>query len=501
MINVDQYEYIRTAYRSYDKKIREIAKETGHSRNTVRKALRKEYIGYSERQNQPYPILGPYLKTIDNWLEQDKDKPKKQRHTGTRIYNRLKSEKGYTGSLSTVLHYVKTARQRIGVNSKQVFIPLEPEAGQEAEIDWGSCIAVIGGHEERLKIFCMRSKYSGKHFVRCYPCERQQAFFDAHIHGFAFFGGVFPVLIYDNLTTAVQKVLSGKKRILQEEYKKFNAYYNFNAKFCNPAKGHEKGGVEGLVGFARRNYMVPVPEASTLQELNKMLLEQCIKYGEHTIQGRDKTVKELYKEEQKYLYALPEEEFSNVQSVSVKADKYSTVMIDKNRYSVPIKYAYLKLNAVLKVSIIEIYLGNKKISKHKRLYNVNRWSLDPFHYLNLIQQRPESFSSARPLKYWRKTWPENYNKLLEKFCKSHGETNGTRKFINVLLLHKEYNAADIEAAVSKALLLNVSDSESVKQILLTSINKISPEYIPLPGWEVLPSPNVSVYDKISGGAV
>ena len=95
MITVDQYEYIRTAYRSYDKKIREIAKETGHSRNTVRKALRKEYIGYSERQNQPYPILGPYLKIIDNWLEQDKDKPKKQRHTGTRIYNRLKSEKSY----------------------------------------------------------------------------------------------------------------------------------------------------------------------------------------------------------------------------------------------------------------------------------------------------------------------------------------------------------------------------------------------------------------------
>ncbi|MDY0132424.1 MAG: hypothetical protein RBR53_07125 [Desulforegulaceae bacterium] len=177
--------------------------------------------------------------------------------------------------------------------------------------------------------------------------------------------------------------------------------------------------------------MVPVPEASTLDELNKMLLEQCIKYGEHTIQGRDKTVNELYKEEQKYLYTLPEEEFSNLQSVSVKADKYSTVMIDKNRYSVPIEDACLKLNAVLKVNIIEIYRGNKKIAEHKRFYNVNRWSLNPFHYLNLIQQRPESFSSARPLKYWRKTWPEDYSKLLDKLCVSHGETNGTKKFIKI----------------------------------------------------------------------
>jgi len=176
-------------------------------------------------------------------------------------------------------------------------------------------------------------------------------------------------------------------------------------------------------------------------------------------------------------------------------------MIDKNRYSVPTEYAYLKLNAVLKVNIVEIYRGNKKIGEHKRLYNVNRWTLDPFHYLNLIQQRPESFSTARPLKYWRKSWPDNYNKLLEKFCISHGETNGTKKFINVLLLHKKYNAIDIETAVDKALLLNVSDSESVKQILLTSINKISPKYIQLPDWEVLPPPDISSYDEISGGTI
>ena len=136
MLTVDQYEYIRIAYRVYGKKVKEIARETGHSKNTIKKIIKKEYVGYSCRQKQSYPVLGPYITTIDKWLKNDKDSPKKQRHTGTRIYNRLKQEYNFQGSSSTVLHYVKIARQKIGVNSKQVFIPLEPEVGQEAEVDW-----------------------------------------------------------------------------------------------------------------------------------------------------------------------------------------------------------------------------------------------------------------------------------------------------------------------------------------------------------------------------
>jgi len=207
MLTVDQYEYIRIAYRVYGKTIRRIAKETGYSRNTVKKVLNNEQISYSSRQNQPYPSLGPYLSTIDQWLKDDKNQPKKQRHTGTRIYNRLKHEKNYQGSISTVLRYVKIARQAIGINSRQVFIPLDPPVGQEAEVDWGRCMAILAGEKVQLKLFCIRSKYSGKHFVRCYPCERQQALFDAHIQAFSYFGGIFPVLIYDNLTTVVQKIL------------------------------------------------------------------------------------------------------------------------------------------------------------------------------------------------------------------------------------------------------------------------------------------------------
>jgi transposase len=228
---VDQYDYIRTAHRIYGKGIRQIARETGHSKNTVKKVLKNEYVGYSIREHQPFPTLEPYIRTIDKWIESDKEQPKKQRHTATRIYHRLQNECQYQGAASTLCRNVRIAKQRIGCGSKQIVIPLEPSIGQEAEIDGGPCFALLNGEKVKLKLFCMRSKFSGKHFVRCYPCERQQAFFDAHVQAFSYFGGIFPVLIYDNLTTAVQKVLWGKKRIYQKEYAKFQAYYNFSPRF------------------------------------------------------------------------------------------------------------------------------------------------------------------------------------------------------------------------------------------------------------------------------
>ena len=249
---------------------------TGHSRNTVKKAIRGEPWGYRERAKQPFPVLGHYLTIIDKCLLNDREQPKKQRHTARRIYNRLVTEHGYSGAESTVRRYIQIAKVKLGrLDVPGAFIPSDPEASFEAEVDWGTAQAIIGGKRTTLKFFCMRSKYSGKHFVRAYPCERQQAFFDAHLHAFHFFGGIFRVLIYDNLTSAIRKVLRGRNRIEQESFRKFRVYHSFEARFTNPGAGNEKGGVEGLVGFARRNYMVPVPEAESLTELNERFLKQC----------------------------------------------------------------------------------------------------------------------------------------------------------------------------------------------------------------------------------
>ncbi len=494
---MNQYELIRTAHRVYKKSISEISRETGHSRNTIKKALRGEPWGYKQRSHQTYPVLSDYLTDINKWLENDKKSPKKQRHTARRIYNRLVLEFGYQGAESTVRKYVREAKVRLGVNAPAAFIPLDPDSGLEAEVDWGSAVAIIGGKREQLKFLCIRSKYSGKHFVRLYPCERQQAFFDAHIHAFIFFGGVFPIMVYDNLTTAVQKVLKGKKRIEQESYTKFKAYHNFESRFCTPGEGHEKGGVEGLVGFARRNYMVPVPEADSLEDLNQRILGECLSYGTHTIDGRSDTVNELFEAEKDGLLETPNVPFSNIQVYDGKADKYATVIVDKNRYSVPTRYAGFKMRALLYVDRVEIHYGSKKLSNHERVYGNNKWCLDPGHYLELIQQRPMAFNSARPIKQWRQSWPKILEQLLLKFCDSQGETKGIKDFVSVLMLYQKHDASEINAVVDLALQSNISSSDGVTHLLIYANSK-DVEQTPLDNWSSLPAPDLREYEPLGG---
>lgn len=498
MLRMAEYEYIRTAKRVYKKNISEISRDTGHSRNTIRKALNGEHSGYKKRVQQPFPTLGEYLAIIDGWLTEDKDRPKKQRHTARRIYNRLVNEHSFKGCEATVRRYVRTAKLRLGTGAPQAFIPLDPEAGYELEVDWGTASAIIGNKETRLKYCCFRSKRSGKHFLRFYRCERQQAFLDAHIQAFSFFGGVFKVLIYDNLTTAVQKVLSGKGRVEQEGFSRFKAYYNFEARFCNVGQGHEKGGVEGMVGFTRRNYMVPVPEAESLEALNQQMLAQCLNYGNHRMAGRDQTVDELFEMEKDHLIPLPGVPFSNVQTHGGKVDKYATVIVDKNRYSVPYRYAGFKVEVIQYVDSLAIYTGGKKLATHERLYSNNKWSLHPDHYLELIQQRPQAFESARPIRQWREHWPSALEALLERFCVKQGHTDGIKDFISVLMLYKDNDAEEVTAAVEQALSTPVSSSQSVKHILLHQGGEPAPANEPLEGWQKLSEPDISKFAVLGG---
>jgi len=500
MLTVDQYEYIRTAHRVYGKEIWQIKRETGHSRKTIRKALKGEHKGYRSRRSQPYPSLGPYLKVIDKWLEADKTKPKKQRHTAIRVYNRLKLEHRYKGGQSTVRRYVRAAKRRIGVSAPSAFIPLEPVNNGEAEVDWGHCRAILSGKSAPLYLFCMRSKYSGRHFVRCYPFERQQAVFDGLIEAFGFFGGVFPILIFDNMKTAVAKILRGHGRLLQDNFLKFQAFFNFDSRFCNPGQGHEKGGVEGLVGYSRRNYMVPIPEFDSLESLNENLLGQCAAYGGHRISGREETVQALHKEEKRHLIPMPAEPFSNIIVTSGKVDKYQTVIADKNRYSTPTCYVGLRVAVIVHLDKIDIHHENKRIASHKRLYSNNKWSLDPFHYLDLISRRPRSFESARPIRQWRKQWPPGLESLLERFCREQGQSGGTRDFISILWLFKDHDEAKVMSAVKKALDANISSAAAIKHILTGQRANQNPAIKPLTGWERFSPPDLSLYDQIGGAS-
>ena len=465
---MDQYELIRTSQRVYKKSIRQIAKETGHARNTVRKVLSGKEPQYRRNKKAVCRVMDPVAAVVEQWLQADRESPKKQRHTSHRIYTRLVEEHDFKGAESTVRKWAREAKARLGLQAAVAVVPLDPEAAREAEVDWGSAWVRIGGEQQQIKIFCMRSRYSGKAFVRAYWRERQEMFLDAHMRAFTFYGGVFPILVYDNLTVAVKRILRGRARVEQDQFIAFRSYYTFEARFCNPAKGREKGGVEGLVGFSRRNFLVPIPEVRDLEELNNLLEKRCVEDDGRRIQGRgdERTIDDRHELESGRWLPEPATPYQNTKTIPVRISAYQTAQVDFNRYSVPTSYAGRRLWAHVDCDRVRVYADQKKVADHLRVFGKNKWQIDPLHYLELIHERIASFEAARPIRQWRSQWPDHYERMLAILRHRLGDSHGTREFVGILQLHQTYPYGRVEDAVAEALQSQTYGLDPVKHILV-----------------------------------
>ena len=483
---MDQYELIRTAHRVYGKSIRQIQRETGHHRVTIRKALRGLEPKYRRVKPVLHPVMGPVAETVKRWLREDRERPVKQRHTARRIYTRLVEEEGFQGSETTVRRWVREWKASQGWGQREAVVPLDPEAAREAEVDWGTAWVRMAGQRRRIKLFVMRSRYSGKAFVRAYPWERQEMFFDGHRHAFEYFGGVFPELVYDNLSLSVRRILRGKQRIEQERFVSFRSYYTYRARFCTPGQGREKGGVEGHIGYARRNFLVPVPEVADFQELNERLHERFQAQGRRRIRGREdaRSIDERFEAERGRLLPLPETPFENTKILRVRADRYQTVNVDRNRYSVPGAYVGRWLRAHVGCDQVEIYLQDRKVVEHERIFANSKWQIDPRHYLDLIEQRVGAFERARPILQWRARWPRSYEVLLQTLRQKQGDNAGTREFVRILKLHRAHESPVVERAVEKALEHHCPGYESIRHLIglesspLRFVEPLAPDRIP-----------------------
>lgn len=471
MLSVDHYELIRRKHLIDGLSIRAISRELGHSRKTIRKVL--SYVGepaYRRCQPPASPVMDPAVGLVAAWLEQDHKRPPKQRHTAQRIYERLRDEYGFTGSASTVRRHVA----KLKATGKEVFMPLAFEPGEEAQVDWHSGWIVTNGVERKVQLFCMRLCYSKASFVVAYEHADLISFIDGHVRALAYFGGVPRRLAYDNLKSAVIHVGKGKDRVLNETFKKLRCHYLFESRFCNVARGNEKGDVEILVKRSERTYLTPLPEVTSLAELNEHLLASCRKDlqlpGPKPHQARRRN--ELLEDERRGLLDLPPAAFEACETIDTVIDKRSLVTVKTNGYSAPTRWAHHAVRIKLFVDAVELWCEHQCVGRHRRHHGKGQYILEPTHYLNLLRTKPGSLDNARPFKGMTAgsvpgtcgRWGVDFDRLRRELEYRY-EGEGTKKFINVLLLFTEYEPDEVRQAVTRCVQRRAFSDEAVLGVL------------------------------------
>ena len=460
MIQVDEKEIIRRLYFTKRLSVRQIAKELGHSRHTVKKAVEDASPPeYHLRVQKRCPVMTPCREIIETWLEEDKNRPPKQRHTAHRIFERLVSEHGFTGAERTVRQYVSKLR----ANYQEMSIPLEFDPGTDAQCDWGEALIYLEDQPIKAQIFCMKLSYSRKPFVMAFPTQRQEAFFEGHKESFEWYGGVPPRISYDNLTVAIQKVFAGRNRQEQQAFISFRSHYLFESHFSMPRTPREQGRIESLVGYMRRNYFVPVPKVASFAELNQELRRRLSADEGRKVPGEPLSISQAWSEEKGKLLPLPKYHHKCSVTRPVQANRLSLINFDSNRYSVPVEFGLAKLTLHAYAWRVEIACGDRIIAVHDRSYGKEQDVMDVEHYLPLLVRRPGSFPYAKPVRQWH--MPELYRDFLDASKVRHNGS-GTREFLMSLSLGRTCGRDRLEEAMRQALAANRPDYDFIRQIIL-----------------------------------
>jgi transposase len=363
---------------------------------TLKKILTHEQPpGYRRKEPKAKPKLAAFLPIIEQILEDDKSAPKKQRHTAKRIWERLRDEHGFAGCYTIVKDAVHEWKQ----SHREVFLPLTHPPG-EAQVDFGEATIRLAGQETKVALFVMTLPYSGAIFIQAFPRECTETFLEGHRLACEYFGGVPRRISYDNLAIAVIEVLAGRERKLTREFLRLESHYLFQHHFCLVRRANEKGHVERLLGCARKNFLVPVPEVDTLSALNITLLARCRDDLTHRTRGKHGPKEELLLEDRAAFLALPEQPFEARRIGQAAADSESLVRFDTNSYSVPVKYAHRQITVVATVDEVRLVYEDRLVARHPRSWRKEQYLYNPIHYLALLERKPGGFDHAKPLEHW-----------------------------------------------------------------------------------------------------
>jgi len=444
--------------------------------------------GYRRKKAPARPKLDPFVGIIDQILETDTKRPKKQRHTSKRIFERLRDEHGFVGGITIVKDYVFAARQR----QREMFVPLSHPPGH-AQVDFGEALGVIGGIERKIHFLVMDLPQSDGCFVKAYPGETTEAFCDGHVSAFAFFGGVPQSILYDNTKIAVARILGDGRRQRTRVFGELISHYLFEDRFGRPGKGNDKGKVEGVVGYARRNFMVPLPRFASFDDLNAWLEDQCRRRMSDKLRGHNETIGERLKRDIAAFQELPAVAYDACDKCTVRVSSLSLVRYRGNDYSVPTAYGHREVLVRGYVHEVVIACGAEIIARHPRSWEKEDFIFDPLHYLALIEQKTNALDQAAPLTGWE--LPDAFA-TLRRLLEARMGKKGKREFVQILRLMETFQLDDVDAGIRSALERGTIGLDAVKHLVLCRIERRPPR-LDMTVYPYLPKAHVAATSPVA----
>jgi len=422
---MDQVHVIRHKVLVDGVSVRRVAREFGVSRNTVRKYLDPEArIAERAPVKRSRPTLdrvGPRLQTLLG--ESPQWTGGKQRLTAARLHLMLRAE-GHTVGATLVKEFMREwKRQR-----QEVFVPLVYRPGDLAEVDFFEVLVDVAGKRMKAWMFLMRLMHSGRDFAWLYPRQDQVAFFDGHVRAFAHFGAVSQRLLYDNLRSAVARVLVGSERELQPRFEALATHYVFEACFARPRTGHDKGGVEGRGKGIRWQHLVPIPKGPDHETISRALLERLDAQAGERRDAEGRTVLERFGEELPRMLPLPPRPFHAAATRFVGASRRSLVRVEGATYSVPEAWAGLDVTAHVGVDKVEIIGPDGRVVHGRQRFGGR--AIDYRHYLQTLSRKPQAVRQVAA-ELVRDLGPP-FDAAWRRLVDEHGPKQGARAFARIL---------------------------------------------------------------------
>jgi transposase len=471
-----------------------IARDLRLSRNTVKRALRAESGVFEyQRKRQPRPRLGPYIETLERWLEAEERLPARERRTAQRLFEALCVE-GYTGAVDAVRrHQREFERRRHPVST--VFIPQSFAPGEAYQFDFSQEHVELGGVDQVVKVAHVRLSYSRAFFLVAYLRESQEMVFDAHARAFEFLGGVPRRGIYDNLKPAVDAVFVGRERRYNRRFLMMCNHYLVDPTACTPAAGWEKGQVENQVGNVREWLFTPKLRCADLAELNAYLAARCAQLAQERKHPEypERKISEVWDEERAALRAMPIP-FDGFAEKTGRISATSLVNFERNRYSVECRFVGQVASVRAYAERIVVVCAGEIIGEHARCFERGKTRYNPWHYVAALERKPGALRNGAPFKDWN--LPGALTRLRERLAR---HSDGDRQFVEILSMVAVYGLEAVTEACAAALDEHVVSSAHVVNLLHRAAAPSVPPTLQVPEALKLtlePAANCDRYDQL-----